>query len=125
MRYVIGIDEVGRGPLAGPVTVAAIAIPKPSRFRPKKGMVSLRDSKQLTILQRERWAEHLAANPRARFAIVKKHPKAIDELNISRAANAAAKQACLQVCAALGISFAECDIYLDGGLFLGNGKKRL
>ena len=46
-RYIIGIDEVGRGCLAGPVAVAAVAVPADMRIRnPRLG--KLRDSKRLS-----------------------------------------------------------------------------
>jgi ribonuclease HII len=125
MRYVIGIDEVGRGPLAGPVTVVAAAIPALWRPRKGQGRLSLKDSKKLTALQRQLWSEYLTIHPKVIFAIAEHSPRKIDQINISRAANLAAKRACLRVCATLGISLAECDVYLDGGLFLGNGKTRL
>ena len=62
IRYVIGIDEAGRGPLAGPVSVAAVAIPLASykkviiRFREAK------DSKQLTGTQREVWFKKIKSS---------------------------------------------------------------
>src|SRR3989344_8002353 len=46
-RYIIGIDEVGRGPLAGPVTVAAVV--KPKRFVWK----NFKDSKKLSPQKRD------------------------------------------------------------------------
>ncbi|MEK7209237.1 MAG: hypothetical protein AAB677_03185, partial [Patescibacteria group bacterium] len=53
-RYLIGIDEAGRGPLAGPVSVAAVAIM--SRLNLDGfGFGSLRDSKKLSAEKRERW----------------------------------------------------------------------
>lgn len=48
---VAGVDEVGRGPLAGPVVAAAVVFP--SGFRPNR-LPGLRDSKQLTAAARER-----------------------------------------------------------------------
>ncbi|MDO8531052.1 MAG: ribonuclease HII [Dehalococcoidia bacterium] len=48
---VAGIDEVGRGPLAGPVVAAAVILP-PGRKHPT--LAGVRDSKQLTARQRER-----------------------------------------------------------------------
>jgi len=46
-RFVCGIDEAGRGPLAGPVVAAAVVLPKSVRFP------GINDSKQLTSAQRE------------------------------------------------------------------------
>ena len=51
-RYVAGIDEVGRGPLAGPVVAAAVVMPP--RIRRNEWVEQIKDSKLLTLLQRER-----------------------------------------------------------------------
>ncbi|MCY4625226.1 MAG: ribonuclease HII [Chloroflexi bacterium] len=50
---VAGVDEVGRGPLAGPVVAAAVVFPR--SFNPRR-LPGLRDSKQLTAAARERLA---------------------------------------------------------------------
>jgi ribonuclease HII len=125
VKYIIGIDEVGRGPLAGPVTVAAVALPL--RWHPRKGQgrLSLKDSKKLSQIQRNRWSEYLLKHPKVRYVIAKHSPKQIDAVNISKAANSAAKRAFLKLSKDCGIRPEDCVIYLDGGLYLGNGKKRL
>ena len=51
-EYVVGIDEVGRGPLAGPVTICACKIAKNFDQRFFKG---IKDSKQLSARKREEW----------------------------------------------------------------------
>ena len=55
-RYVVGIDEVGRGPLAGPVAVAAVAMRElqisNQDLRFFKG---IRDSKKLSAKKRTEW----------------------------------------------------------------------
>lgn len=51
-RYIIGIDEAGRGPLAGPVAVGGVVITE--RFN-KKFFKGVKDSKQLTPEERELW----------------------------------------------------------------------
>lgn len=52
-RSVVGVDEVGRGPLAGPVVAAAVILPP---FLDAGWLPQVRDSKALTRLQRERLA---------------------------------------------------------------------
>ncbi len=51
-RFVVGMDEAGRGALAGPVTVAAVSLPDISGLLRK--MDGVRDSKQLSAAERER-----------------------------------------------------------------------
>jgi ribonuclease HII len=51
-KYLIGIDEVGRGPLAGPVCVCAVLFRKPL---PRGFLAGLKDSKALSIEKREQW----------------------------------------------------------------------
>src|SRR3989344_7724350 len=52
MGYVVGIDEAGRGPLAGPVSVGVVKIPLDFN---KRFFHSIKDSKQLTPEDRELW----------------------------------------------------------------------
>jgi ribonuclease HII len=56
--YIIGIDEVGRGPIAGPVAVCSFKC-KPNFFDSISIDTPLRDSKKLTKKQREKWFEYL------------------------------------------------------------------
>ena len=75
IRYIAGIDEVGRGPLAGPVTVAAVIL-KPHWFA-----AGLNDSKKVTPRRREEIAALLAKEAEA-VSIVSLSPEEIDRLNI-------------------------------------------
>ncbi len=94
-RLVAGVDEVGRGALAGPVVAAAVIL-DPERSLPK----GLNDSKKLTALQRERIAEELR-----RTAVCYSYglitPEEIDATNILVATRRAMLQALerLQPCA--------------------------
>jgi ribonuclease HII len=54
IRYIIGIDEAGRGPLAGPVAVGAFCV-SADFFAFKKFSAGVKDSKQLTEKKREEW----------------------------------------------------------------------
>lgn len=111
-RWVIGIDEVGRGALAGPVAVAAAILPSNS-------IHSLKDSKKLSAAQREFWAKELAARTGVRFAVARVYPRGIEQLNISAAANRAAQNALSRLLKNHKIS-PDTPIYLDGGLYLGS-----
>lgn len=126
MRYVIGIDEVGRGPLAGPVVLCAAAIPVSWSPRLRQGFggqarkyMALKDSKALTAIQREKWSAYLISHPKIVFALTKAHPKTIDEVNIAEAANRAARKAFNKVASSLWAHSHElAGVYLDGGLYL-------
>lgn len=54
-KYIIGIDEVGRGPLAGPVAVGAVCIYAEHQSRVKKLFPIIKDSKKLTEKMRNEW----------------------------------------------------------------------
>ncbi len=77
LTRVAGIDEVGRGPLAGPVTAAAVIL-DPAHIPP-----GLRDSKQLTAARREALAAQIMAC--AQVSIAHASVEEIDTLNILRA----------------------------------------
>ena len=83
---IVGVDEAGRGPLAGPVTVAAVILPKAWI---KEGMPeSLRevnDSKKLSEVVRERLYNELQAHPEVIKSVVMLSSEQIDRLNILRA----------------------------------------
>jgi ribonuclease HII len=78
-KIVAGIDEAGRGPLAGPVVAAAAILPE--NFRHK----TLNDSKQLTEQQREEIYAELTANPEFHWAVGVSDVDVIDHYNILRA----------------------------------------
>ena len=84
-RYVVGVDEVGRGPLCGPVTAAAVRL-DPSRI-PK----GLADSKTLTASRRERLFDELMES--ATVSIAHASVEEIDSLNILRASHLAMQRA--------------------------------
>ncbi len=123
MDYIIGIDEVGRGPLAGPVMVVAVAIPR--NFRLKKNSRDLRDSKQLSTSSREGWFEIFQNYPEVVFGVARVYPKRIDAINISAAANRAALRAYEVVLKKDKKIERSHKVLLDGGLYLKNKKYSL
>jgi len=75
---VAGVDEAGRGPLAGPVVAAAVVLGPGGRWQ------GLNDSKQMTHLQRDALYARVLHEARA-FAWAVVGPRRIDRLNIRRA----------------------------------------
>ena len=84
---VAGIDEAGRGPLAGPVVAAAVILP--GRFSHKL----LTDSKKLSPPVREYLHAELTTHPDVRFAIAIVGVEEIDRINILRATHEAMRRA--------------------------------
>ncbi|MBC7160101.1 MAG: ribonuclease HII [Porphyrobacter sp.] len=102
---IVGVDEAGRGPLAGPVVAAAVAL-----CRPRPG--GLDDSKKLTPQQRGVLEERIRR--RCAFGIGVVEVEAIDRLNIFHATMWAMTLAVNRLCEALG---RECEqVLVDGNL---------
>ena len=86
---VCGIDEVGRGPLAGPVTAAAVVLPA---VLPDGLALAIRDSKALSEAARDRLAPEIRRHALA-YAIAEASVQEIDDLNILRATLVAMRRA--------------------------------
>jgi ribonuclease HII len=111
--YLIGIDEVGRGPLAGPVTLCAFAVK--IGYKEDVTKIGAKDSKKLSPQKREAVAEKLKtlrANNVCCWAIASSSAHIIDRKGINHAIELALAR-CLKD---LNIHPEDCDIYLDGGL---------
>lgn len=87
LRVIAGIDEAGRGPLAGPVSAAAVILPEDFRSE------ELNDSKKLSATRRERLYEELTSDPAVRWGLAFAEPGEIDRINILRATHAAMARA--------------------------------
>ena len=87
-QYIAGADEVGRGPLAGPVVAAAVILD------PDKPIEGLRDSKKLTAAVREKLAAEIKAKALS-WSIAHASVEEIDALNILEATMLAMKRAIL------------------------------
>jgi len=85
-QKICGLDEVGRGPLAGPVMAAAVILPRGCLIP------GLRDSKKLTPLQRERFYDHITEVALS-IGIGTVENETIDEINIYQATLLAMQQA--------------------------------
>lgn len=84
--YIAGIDEVGRGPLAGPVVTCAVILPKDC------DILYINDSKQLTEKKREELYEQITAQAIS-YGIGVASPARIDEINILQANYEAMREA--------------------------------
>jgi ribonuclease HII len=116
-KYIIGIDEVGRGALAGPIAVAVLALPRNFQSSIKNFKLKLRDSKRLTLKQREEWFSFIKQQEIS-FIVANISPKIIDRINISQAANLAATRAFKKLAVSCSGLTAGSKIYLDGGLHI-------
>ena len=95
---VMGIDEAGRGPLAGGVYAAAVSVPLALAERLLVGAWSeINDSKKLTEKKRERLATVIKSTEGCRWAVASASPKEIDELNILNATHLAMRRAADEV----------------------------
>ena len=85
-EYVCGVDEVGRGPLAGPVVCAAVIMP------PDDLIDGVDDSKKLAPSRRRELAEKIKQKAVA-WAICRVEPQVIDRINILQATRLCMKNA--------------------------------
>ena len=95
---VAGVDEAGRGPLAGPVVAAAVAFDKDFfEAEAEKSLAGLDDSKKLPAARREFFHALLSACPHARIGVASASVEEIDSLNILRATHLAMARAVAQL----------------------------
>ena len=104
-KYICGVDEVGRGPLAGPVVCAAVIMPIESIIE------GVDDSKKLSAKRREQLSENILKNAVA-CRICRIEPQIIDEINILEATKLCMKQA------VEGLEIAPDIVITDGNMTL-------
>ena len=112
MRYLIGIDEAGRGPLAGPVSVGAVLVPLDFDWKLVEGV---RDSKKLSEKKREEIferARELEQTSVLRFSVSTSSAAYIDRYGIVPAI----KRALAEALSRFEIEPQECRVLLDGSL---------
>ncbi|MBN2197976.1 ribonuclease HII [Candidatus Wolfebacteria bacterium] len=150
-KYIVGIDEAGRGALCGPVSVAAVAIKildnkrfknKTILFQSKKlealsllklqktdkfktSRIFLKDSKKLSFNQRETWFNYLCQRKEIFYSVAMVSPKVIDKINVTKAANLAATRAFSRLIKNSKIDNKKIFVKLDGGLYFKNEKSCL
>jgi len=89
-KYICGVDEVGRGPLAGPVTCAAVIMPLDELIE------GVNDSKKVSKHKRERLFEIIKEKAIA-YSVKSYDNKKIDELNIFEATKACMREAIMSL----------------------------
>ena len=95
---VAGVDEAGRGPLAGPVVAAAVILPATWGESGLPGdLEGLNDSKQLTAARREKYFAVLTSRREIRFGIAQITAEVVDAINILQATHRAMNDALAQL----------------------------
>ncbi|MBI4692060.1 MAG: ribonuclease HII [Candidatus Terrybacteria bacterium] len=111
-KLIIGIDEAGRGPLAGPIAIGAIAIgPLNAKVKNQnvKFLKGIKDSKKLSAQQREFWYKIIKKNFECHCVFVSH--KTIDKLNVYKATLLGVEKVLKKFKKKLGL------ILLDGSLY--------
>ncbi len=110
---VAGVDEVGRGPLAGPVVCAAVVMP----LDEEKRILGINDSKKLSAKKRETLTALIKERALA-YCIVEVDEKTIDEINILQATRLGMKRA------VEGLSVTPDLVLTDGNMTLDIAQKQ-
>jgi ribonuclease HII len=112
MKYLVGVDEAGRGPLAGPVAVGMVVVPKNFDWELIAGVG---DSKQVMPKNREaifRRAKELKRRGKLDFAVIMGRAKEIDEKGVAVVIRSCIEKALKK----LKVRPEECFVKLDGAL---------
>lgn len=119
-KLIIGVDEAGRGALAGPVCVGAVLMSENFDWRKvfalitKRGEPKLRDSKQLSAEKRSILYECITKHASLKYASSLVDARTIDSVGIAPAT----RQATLAAVLGLGIAYTHASLLLDAGLSL-------
>jgi ribonuclease HII len=116
IKYSIGIDEVGRGPIAGPVAVGAFVFLTPEA---KKLFRGVKESKQLSEQKREWWFARIQSAQKSShidFCVTFQSEKIIDTKGLSYAIKTALLKSLGTIVIANKLKLAQVIVLLDGGL---------
>ncbi len=127
IKYIIGIDEVGRGPVAGPVAVGALMVSGKNMEEVSERFVDFKDSKKLTPKKRNEWFENIKQAQKdglLDYKIIFADNKEIDEKGIAPSIRACIKNALQKLrvpgtrssSGVPGTPLNETLVLLDGGL---------
>ena len=111
-QHIIGIDEVGRGPIAGVVTIGVVVVPQ---YITKCHFRGVRDSKQLTARAREQWVEKIQEKQTrgiVSYTVASTGNNCIDDIGISRSIQHAINRALRR----FDVDPRHTLVLLDGGL---------
>ena len=111
--HVIGIDEAGRGPLAGPIVVAGV---KMTTQLARSFLRGIKDSKKLSRKKREQWFLRLTSHPKIEWAVASVPHTVIDGINVTQAGLRGVRRVYRRLSPDRSIR-----ALLDGGLFLPAG----
>lgn len=117
-NWVVGIDEAGRGPLAGPLVVGAVAIPSVQwKVISIKYLAGIKDSKKLSPQKREEWfAELHSSNVLASTHVFVSHT-VIDRIGIAKSARQAVSRCLWKLSDHLSLDAEHFRVLLDGSLY--------
>ena len=107
-QYIAGVDEVGRGPFAGPVVAAAVILP----LDDKSLIEGIDDSKALKEKERERLAALIRERAVA-YQICEEDNRVIDRINILQATKLCMKRAVEQLCVQPDVVFVDGNFKID------------
>ena len=99
---IAGVDEAGRGPLAGPVVAAAVILPPEEEFD-----LPVNDSKALDEAFREELGERLRSDPRVIWDVAERSAAVIDRINIVKATHEAMREAVMSLKIRPGLAFVD------------------
>lgn len=122
IKYIVGIDEVGRGPIAGPVCVAAFLLPHNYELpinNYELKLPKLKDSKKLSKKQREAWFNFLKEQKEkgnCDYAVSFVSSENIDKFGIAKCIQKALNKSLLDLLISSNLSPTTCNLFLDGGL---------
>jgi ribonuclease HII len=109
-KWILGVDEVGRGPLAGPVSVGVFVAETNADLL---CIQDIKDSKITPEKKREQWFGILKNLPQSKFCVASESAQYIDTYGIVPAISSAMKKALTE----LALNPEDCEVLLDGGLY--------
>ncbi|MEK7576704.1 MAG: ribonuclease HII, partial [Patescibacteria group bacterium] len=115
----VGIDEVGRGPLAGPITVGAVAFVASDKCGVNSGRLlrGIKDSKKLSPARRQEWFKKIRGDRRFIVTHISVSHAIIDRRGLSYAARYAVKQCLEKITEHLSLPTQYFYVLLDAGLY--------